>query len=59
MKEFKVKLCGSGCGSGCPDVVFNGQDVLIGEDENTVRLTKGEWNVLVDKIKAGELDRAE
>ncbi|MBI4365643.1 MAG: hypothetical protein HY543_02375 [Deltaproteobacteria bacterium] len=55
MKEFTVKLCGSGCGSGCPDVAFNGSDVVIGEDTNIVRLTTGEWNLLVEKIKAGEL----
>ena len=59
MKEFKVKLCGSGCGSGCPDVIFNGQNVVIGEDDNTVRLTTAEWNVLVEKIRAGELNKAE
>lgn len=56
MKEFKVKLCGSGCGSGCPDVEFTGTAVRIGEDENSVRLTPAEWNLLVEKIRAGELD---
>lgn len=59
MKEFKVKLCGSGCGSGCPDVEFDGNEVRIGEDENTVRLNKAEWNLLVEKIAGGELGKVE
>lgn len=58
MKEFTVKLCGQQ-GSCCPDVEFNGTEVRIGEDANTVRLTTAEWNILVEKIKSGELTTVE
>ncbi|MBI2345465.1 MAG: hypothetical protein HYV03_00945 [Deltaproteobacteria bacterium] len=55
MKEFSVRLCGSGSGCGCPAVAYNGKEAAIGEDNNIVRLTTAEWNLLVAKIKAGEL----
>ena len=32
-----------------------GDEVLIGEAANTVRLKKNEWNRLVEKIRSGEL----
>jgi hypothetical protein len=41
----------------CPEVVIDGETVRIGEDSNTAILTKGEWNVLVDLIRSGELSR--
>lgn len=58
MKEFKVKLCGQQ-GSCCPDVEFDGASVRIGEASNVVRLTKQEWNLLVEKIRSGELSEVE
>ena len=53
-KENKrVVLCPA-C-EGCPEVAFEGDEVCIGEKENTVRLKKTEWNDLVRKVKKGEL----
>ncbi len=52
--EKKVVLCGS-CSS-CPAVEFKGDGVMIGEDENMVKLSREEWNILVDKVKKGELN---
>lgn len=51
--EKKVVLCGS-CSS-CPIVEFEADKVKIGEAENTVTLTKEEWNILVNKIQVAEL----
>ena len=51
--EGKVVLC-STCRS-CPAVEFTGDGVRIGEDQNLVVLTRKEWNLLVAKIKSGEL----
>ena len=50
----KVVLCGGGS-SCCPAVEFHEKEVLIGEDDNIVKLTKEEWQILKDKIKKGEL----
>ena len=41
----------------CPEVVVEGDQISIGEAENTVRLQEREWNVLVDLIEAGQLKR--
>ena len=41
----------------CPEVVFDGDTVRIGEDANTAILKKDEWNVLVDLIQSGQLSR--
>ncbi len=49
----KVVLCPA-CGA-CPEVAVYGQEVLIGEKNNLVRLTRQEWNDLVRKIKHGNL----
>lgn len=50
---MRVVLC---CGkSGCPAVDFKGDSVEIGESDNVAKLTAGEWNLLVEKIKSGEL----
>ena len=38
---------------------MDGDTIRIGEDANVVVLKKGEWNVLVDAIKSGRLDRVE
>jgi hypothetical protein len=48
-----VSLC-PGCDA-CPRVEIDEREVRIGEAGNVVRLTPGEWNVLVRSIKAGEL----
>lgn len=52
---MKVSLCEK-CGS-CPEVALVDEQVEIGEDGNLVQLEKGEWNSLVDKVKAGELKK--
>lgn len=49
---MKVYICDKSC---CPAVEFVGDEVLIGEAANTVKLKKNEWNRLVEKIKSGEL----
>jgi hypothetical protein len=49
---MKVYICEKSC---CPAVETVGNDVLIGEGSNTVRLQKHEWNMLVAKIQSGEL----
>jgi hypothetical protein len=49
---MKVYICDKSC---CPAVETVGEDVLIGEGANTVRLKKKEWNKLVEKIQSGEL----
>ncbi len=55
-KPFEaVVLCGkSDC---CPvvDADLTSGMVTIGEDDNVVTLKREEWNILVDKIKNGEL----
>ncbi len=51
--EKKVYLCkDGGC---CPAVQFSRNEVRIGEDQNLAVLKKEEWNILVEKIRAGEL----
>ena len=39
----------------CPEVVITDQEVTIGEDANTVRLSHAQWNELVTLIKRGDL----
>ena len=50
--NMKVYICEKSC---CPAVETIGDEVLIGEDTNIVRLKKNEWNKLVEKIQSGEL----
>ena len=50
--SMKVYICEKSC---CPAVETVGNEVLIGEGANTVRLKKNEWNRLVQKIQTGEL----
>ena len=52
VNPMKVYICEKSC---CPAVETAGDDVLIGEGANTVRLKKNEWNMLVEKIRSGEL----
>lgn len=49
----KVSLC-QDCHC-CPSVELSEAQVRIGEEGNLVRLTREQWNALVEKIKAGEL----
>jgi hypothetical protein len=53
MEKIAISLCPN-C-IHCPEVVIEGDQIQIGEAENTVRLQKGEWNVLVSLIKSGQL----
>ena len=43
----------------CPEVIVGAGEVTIGEDDNVARLSKAEWNVLVDAILHGDLARLE
>lgn len=52
--ERVVLLCGAGS-CGCPTVEVTQNEVTIGEVGNLVKLTTEQWNLLVDKVKAGEL----
>lgn len=51
--EIRVSLCPD-CDA-CPEVVVAEDAVTIGEAGNQVRLTHGEWNVLVAAVKSGDL----
>jgi len=53
MEPRKFTLCPA-C-TACPEVEITDQGVVIGEEENTVRLSHAEWNELVRLIRAGEL----
>ena len=53
MEPIKFTLCPH-C-TECPEVEISDQGVRIGEDKNTVRLSRAEWNELVRLIKSGEL----
>ena len=55
METLAVSLCPH-CDH-CPEVIVEGDQVRIGEDDNTVVLKKDEWNVLVDLIQSGQLRR--
>jgi hypothetical protein len=48
-----VSLCGGA--TCCPVVKLGEDDVQIGEKGNLCRLSKTEWNMLVEKVRAGEL----
>jgi hypothetical protein len=53
MKPVRFTLCPL-C-TECPEVVITDQEVTIGEDANTVRLSHAQWNELVTLIKRGDL----
>jgi hypothetical protein len=54
MEPKKFSLCPA-CAA-CPEVVITDEGVItIGEDANTVRLSRDAWNELVRLIKQGEL----
>lgn len=50
-----VVLCG-GDSPCCPSVAFEDEKVLIGEEGNLVKLTMEQWNILVEKVRTGELN---
>jgi hypothetical protein len=51
--EQRYSLCPA-C-SNCPEVMISQEGVTIGEDDNLVRLSAAEWNVLVEAVKSGVL----
>lgn len=55
MERIAISL-GPVC-TACPEVVVDGDQLRIGETENTVVLQRQEWNVLVDLIRSGQLGR--
>lgn len=55
--ETRLSLCPN-CDA-CPEVVVTDEAVSIGEQGNQVRLTHGEWNVLVAAVKAGDVGTIE
>lgn len=57
-ETLKVVLNCGVCGA-CPVVEITANEVMIGEDANTVRLTHTQWNDLVARIRKGELSQVE
>ena len=53
MTECRISLCPA-CDA-CPEVIFEGGEVRIGEPGNLVVLTEKEWNELVQLIQSGRL----
>jgi hypothetical protein len=53
MEPQKFTLCPA-CAA-CPEVEITDQGVRIGEEGNTVRLSRTAWNELVRLVKSGEL----
>ena len=53
MENAKLSLCPA-CDA-CPSVEILGDEVRIGEFENTAILKKEEWNMLVELIRSGKL----
>jgi hypothetical protein len=58
MDELKLTRVVLSCGicGACPAVEISPEAVTIGEDDNIVRLTHVQWNDMVARIRAGELD---
>ncbi len=52
--ERVVSLCGAG-GQCCPTVEVSQTEVTIGEGDDKVKLTPEQWDLLVEKVKSGEL----
>ncbi len=52
--SYSVMLCGTGC-CGCPLVEVSQDGVTISEGTSSVKLSTEEWNLLINKIKSGEL----
>ena len=55
MESLKISLCPM-C-TACPEVEIAGDKVRIGETGNRAVLKKGEWNVLVELIQSGQLQK--
>lgn len=51
----RVVLCQPGSPCSCPAVQVTLDGAIIGEGDNLVKLTPEQWNLLVEKVKAGEL----
>ena len=52
---LKVTLCGKkGC---CPTVEVTDKGAEIGEGSEKAKLSKDEWNSLVDEIEQGSLEK--
>lgn len=56
-EKIRYSLCPQ-CDA-CPEVLLTDAGAVIGEEGNAVRLTKEEWNVLIDAILGGDLARIE
>lgn len=54
MKPQKSFVLCPACGA-CPTIDVYQDEVRIGEPGEQVRLTKDQWNALVEKIQHGEL----
>ena len=57
VKEVKIVLCEDGvCDPPkCPVVDIRDDKVIIGEKDNICTLTRGQFNILKEKIKKGEI----
>lgn len=53
MDPIKVTRCPTR--TACPAVEITDDGVRIGEDANTVHLSRAEWNELVHLIRSGKL----
>ncbi len=51
----RVVLCQPDSPCGCPAVEVTQNGATIGEGDSLVKLTPEQWNLLVDKVKSGEL----
>ena len=58
-KKIEARTVVLDCGecAACPAVEISAEGVVIGEDDNVVRLTHAQWNDMVKRILAGELTR--
>ena len=54
MKPQKSFVLCPACGA-CPTIDVYEHEVRIGEPGEQVRLTKDQWNALVEKVRKGEL----
>jgi len=57
MEKITASLCPE-CGA-CPEVVIDAHGVRIGEADNIVRLSRAEWNQLVELVRSGGLPAIE
>lgn len=57
--ETRKVVLDCGVCDACPAVEISAEGVVIGEDDNVVRLTPAQWNDLVKRIRSGELAQLE